>query len=156
MRNCGYVAVKQAGDWCHEKIEWGNLVYSRKSENIPEEVTASWDLKFQTTLNLHRSVSMCVCAQSCLTLCKPLDCSPPASLVHGIFQPRILEWFAIPFSRIFLTQESNLNLLHCRQILYRWATGESQHTGEGRVIASRESIYTAYTQQPFDGRRNGA
>ena len=38
-------------------------------------------------------------AQSCLTLCNPMDCSPPGSSVHGIFQARILEWIAIPFSR---------------------------------------------------------
>ena len=37
--------------------------------------------------------------QSCLTLCKPMDCSPPGSSVHGILQARILEWVAIPFSR---------------------------------------------------------
>ena len=48
-----------------------------------------------------------------------MDCSLPGSSVHGIFQTRILEWIAIPFSRgIFLTQELNLGLLHCRQILY--------------------------------------
>ena len=38
-------------------------------------------------------------AQSCLTLCDPMDCSPPGSPVHGIFQVRILEWVAISFSR---------------------------------------------------------
>ena len=38
-------------------------------------------------------------AQSCLTLCNPLDCNPPGSSVHGIFQARILEWVAISFSR---------------------------------------------------------
>ena len=38
-------------------------------------------------------------AQSCLTLSDPTDCSPPGSSVHGIFQARILEWVAIPFSR---------------------------------------------------------
>ena len=38
-------------------------------------------------------------AQSCLTLCNPMDCSPPGSSVHGILQARILEWVAIPFSR---------------------------------------------------------
>ena len=31
-------------------------------------------------------------AQSCLTLCDPMDCSPPGSCVHGIFQARVLEW----------------------------------------------------------------
>ena len=33
--------------------------------------------------------------QSCLTLCNPVDCSPPGSFVHGIVQARILEWIAI-------------------------------------------------------------
>ena len=33
-------------------------------------------------------------AQSCLTLCKPMECT-----VHGILQARILEWVAFPFSR---------------------------------------------------------
>ena len=37
-------------------------------------------------------------AQSCPTLCDPLDWSPPGSSVHGIFQARVLEWGAIAFS----------------------------------------------------------
>ena len=36
---------------------------------------------------------------SCVQLCDPLDCSPPGSSVHGIFQARVLEWGAISFSR---------------------------------------------------------
>ena len=38
-------------------------------------------------------------AQSCLTLSDPMDCSPPDSSIHGIFQARVLEWVAIPFSK---------------------------------------------------------
>ena len=38
-------------------------------------------------------------AQSCSTLCDPVDCSPPDSSIHGILQARILEWVAISFSR---------------------------------------------------------
>ena len=38
-------------------------------------------------------------AQSCLTLCDPMDCSLPGSSLHGILQARILEWAAISFSR---------------------------------------------------------
>ena len=38
-------------------------------------------------------------AQSCLTLCDSMDCSPPGSSVHGILQARILVWVAISFSR---------------------------------------------------------
>ena len=37
-------------------------------------------------------------AQSCLTLSDPMDCSPPGSSVHGIFQARVLEQGAIAFS----------------------------------------------------------
>ena len=37
-------------------------------------------------------------AQSCPTLSDPMDCSLPASSVHGIFQARVLEWGAIAFS----------------------------------------------------------
>ena len=33
-----------------------------------------------------------------LTLCNPVDCSPPGSSVHGILQARVLEWVAIAFS----------------------------------------------------------
>ena len=38
-------------------------------------------------------------AQSCPTLCDPVDCSPPGSSVHGILQARILKWVAMLFSR---------------------------------------------------------
>ena len=60
-------------------------------------------------------------AQLCLTLCDPMDCSPPGSSVHGILQAAILEWAAIPFSRGSSWDPnlgSNLGFLHCRQILY--------------------------------------
>ena len=38
--------------------------------------------------------------QWCLTLCDPIDCSPPGSTVLGIFQARTLEWVAISFSNV--------------------------------------------------------
>ena len=41
---------------------------------------------------------MCLVTQSCPILCDPVDCSPPGSSVHGIFQARILEWVTISFS----------------------------------------------------------
>ena len=40
-------------------------------------------------------------AQSCLTLCDPMDCSPPGSSAHGILQARILEWVATPLSKSY-------------------------------------------------------
>ena len=46
-----------------------------------------------------RDAIQCLVTQLRLTLCDPVDCSPPASSVHGILQARILEWVAMPSSR---------------------------------------------------------
>ena len=57
---------------------------------------------------------MCAHAQSCPTLCNPMDCSSSGSSVHGSLQARILEWVAISPSRglsLDQTQGSNSNLL---------------------------------------------
>ena len=43
--------------------------------------------------------------QSCPTLSDPMECSPPGSSIHGIFQARVLEWGAIAFS-IALTRRT--------------------------------------------------
>ena len=56
--------------------------------------------------------------QSCLPLCDPMDCRTSGSSVHGILQPRVLEWGDIPFSRRssqprHWTQSNS----HCRQTL---------------------------------------
>ena len=51
------------------------------------------------THSIHYSQMCVLVAQSCLSLCNPVDCSSPGSSVHGIFQARILEWVAFPFSR---------------------------------------------------------
>ena len=49
---------------------------------------------------IHSSATeLCEIAQSCPTLCDPVDCSLPGSSIHGIFQAKVLEWVAISFSR---------------------------------------------------------
>ena len=66
-------------------------------------------------------------AKSYPTLYDPLDCSLLGFSVHGISQARILEWVAVSSSReSFLAQGLNLCLLHCRLILYHWATWETK------------------------------
>ena len=69
----------------------------------------------------------CVCAkllQLCLTLCDPMDCSPPGSSVHGMLQARILERVAMPSSwgSSWLRDQTCLSLclLHCRQVPYHY------------------------------------
>ena len=74
------------------------------------------------------SMLMCVPAkslQSCQTPCDRMDCSPTVSSVHGVLQTRRLDWVAISSPRgTFLIQVLNSGLLHCRQVLYHWATWE--------------------------------
>ena len=64
--------------------------------------------------------------QLCPAVCDPVDCRPPGSSVHGIFQARILEWVAKPSSR-GSSQPSDRTLVSCigRQILYHCATWEA-------------------------------
>ena len=52
--------------------------------------------------------------QSCLTLCDPMDCSPPGSSVHGILQARILEWRSISHMIIYMFQCYSLKSSHPR------------------------------------------
>ena len=71
-------------------------------------------------LLVHNKESESEVAQSCPTLCDPMNGSLSGSSIHGIFQGGVLEWIATSFSRgIFPTQELNLGLPHCRQMLYR-------------------------------------
>ena len=66
-----------------------------KMQSLRNHCQIMWKWKY---LNFDKR-PLCVHAQSCPTLCNPMDCSPPGSPVHEIFQARILEWAAIPFSR---------------------------------------------------------
>ena len=60
--------------------------------------------------------------RSCPTLCDPMDCSPPGSSVHGIFQARVLEWVAISSSRgsSWFKNWTHISYISCigRQVLY--------------------------------------
>ena len=79
---------------------------------ISSNLVRTWQLGF--------SGCYCLVTRLYLTLCDPMD--------HGIPQARILEWIAVPFSRIFPTQGLNLCVLcSCigRQVLFHCATWES-------------------------------
>ena len=96
--------------------------------------------RFPSHLGHHRSLSrvlygiqlviyfihVCVKSlQSCLSLCNRMDCSPPGSSVHRIFQARILEWVAMPSSRESsqLRDGTHISYVSCvgRQVLYHWS-----------------------------------
>ena len=57
-------------------------------------------------------------AQSCITLCDPMDCSLPGSSIHGFSRQEYWRCFHFLLQMIFLTQGLNQDLPHCRQMLY--------------------------------------
>ena len=68
--------------------------------------------------------------QSCLTLCDPMDCSPPGFSVHGILQARILEWAAMPSSRgSFWPSDWT-----CVSCLLCWQTGSVPLAPPGKAL----------------------
>ena len=71
--------------------------------------------------------SVMLVAQSCPTLCNPMDYNPSVSSVHGIFQARILEWVAISFSRgsSWLRYQTRVSYIAGR-LFTIWATREAQ------------------------------
>ena len=68
-------------------------------------------------------------AESCPVLCNCMDCSPPGTSIHGIFQTRILEWVAISYSRrsSWSRDQTHVSCIG-RWILYYWATREASAT----------------------------
>ena len=78
--------------------------------------------------------SVCLAAQLCLTLCDPLDCSPPGSSVHGISQARILEWVAVSSSGSFWPRDRTcISCVSCiaGRFFTCWAIGEAPRGDQG-------------------------
>jgi len=71
------------------------------------------------TLNV-RSMLNAKSLQSCLTLCDPIDCSPPGSPVPGILQARTLEWVAISFSNAWRWKVKVKSLSHIQLLVTPW------------------------------------
>ena len=83
----------------------------RPHRRQPTRLPHSWDSPGKNTgvgchflLQCMKVKSESEVTQSCSTLHDPMDCSPPGSFIHGIFQARVLEWVAIAFSKLSLGQ----------------------------------------------------
>ena len=70
-----------------------------------------WLKKKKTRLYGGVCVCVGVCVQSCLTLCGPMECIPPGSSVHGIFQARLLKWVTISSTMQYLDRIGWISLL---------------------------------------------
>ena len=78
---------------------------TRQISNLPTKTQNHCFIKFQkqipsSHLYFHLKYVVELLAQSCPTLCNPMNCSPPGSSVHGILQATIQEWVAIHFSKV--------------------------------------------------------
>ena len=82
---------------------------------------------------------MCVCAQSYLALCDPIDRSPPGSPVLGILQARVLEWDAIAFSE---RKSLNTFIINSKLLMSRGITVMSpNHVLAFAVVRSTSRLY---------------
>ena len=91
-------------------------------------------------------------AQSCLTLCNPMDYSLPGFSVHGILQARILEWVAISFSR---ESSQPMDRTWVSWVAGRfftiWATREASFFKfeSGKIIQPSATTRSDWTGKPF-------
>ena len=85
-------------------------------------------------------------AQSCPTLCDPMDCSPPGSSVHGDFPGKNTGVGSLSLlQRIFPTQGLNPGLSHCRRILYCLNQQESPFRWiEALILIKSKSILSFF------------
>ena len=77
-----------------------NHLFKKKADNLTlsfKDISVNFKIKIECKIVLY--AVLCLVAQSCPTLCDPMDCSPPGSSGHGILQARVLDWVVIPFSR---------------------------------------------------------
>ena len=86
---------------------------------------------------IETSTVLCLVAQLCLTLSNPMGCSPPGSSVHGDSPGNNtgVGCHAL-LQGVFLTQGSNLDLLHCRWILYHLS-----HQGIRKLVITEYLVF---------------
>ena len=86
-------------------------------------------------------MNACSIAQSYMTLCDSMDCSPPGPSIHGTFQARILEWVAISYSRGSSRprDQTHDSYVSCtgRQTLYHCASWEA-HVQRFKILLKNQ------------------
>ena len=131
-------------DWLHGLVflcylSWTSLFFTQPS----------WDLEvtLDSSPSLFPIASLCVCAQSCLTLCQPIDFGRPGSSVYGILQARWVAGMGCHFllQGIFPTRGLNTRLLH----LLHWQVDSLPlHPWEATPTIANSSYHCAPGKQP--------
>ena len=83
---------------CHPVQHNGHLRIPQTAGSPSGHSCLPHPLQVQNVSSPQSPTACVLVAQLCLTLCDPVDCSPPGSSVHGNLQAIILEWGTIPFS----------------------------------------------------------
>ena len=86
-------------------------------------------------LVLYAKITLIYITQSRRTLCSPMDCSPPGSSIHRIFQARILKWVVISFSWGFFPPRERTLTSHITGTLYQL----SHQGGENNINTAQKS-----------------
>ena len=113
--------------WAHNQ---GQQLLTQKDDESPLHCSCAGHIH---KTEHHSGSSLCVYAkslQSCLTLCNPMDCSPPGSSVHGILYARIPVGCYALLQGIFPTQGSNPCLLR----LLNWQSGSLSLVPPGKSL----------------------
>ena len=112
----------------HKKIYVENLNWAKETDREPKYQKKEIVLVTPKLSGIKTYIhSCCLVAEFHVLLSATPWTRPPGSSVHGIFQPRILEWIAIPFSRgsSWLRDQTHVSCIS-RWIFYLWATREAQ------------------------------
>ena len=123
------------------------LILSFLSWKVSEVATKNLNqiLWFPITMSNNMTcVCVCAVARSCPTLCDPMDCSPPGSSVHGIFQAGMLESVChFLLQGILPIEGSSMHFLHLfidRQILYTEPPGKHHYDLKVGFILMRQIL----------------
>ena len=117
--DCSLTGSSVHGIFQARVLEWGAIAFSVKAlqeivndkENV---VSGLQSLQIGGASTVHITATrqcvsaVCLVPQSCPTVCDPLDCSPPGSSVHGVFQARILESGIEPTSLVSPALQADL------------------------------------------------
>ena len=125
-----------------------STIYNSQDKKQPKcQSTDDWVKNMWVKWN----IMFVLVAQLCLTLCNPVDCSPPGSPVHGILQGRIPEWVAIPFPR-GSSQSRDWTFGFCivGRFFTIWVTGKAQNG----TLFSHKKEWKIATCSNMDGPRD--
>ena len=119
-----------------------NLIYLLKFVKIPRSGNfkdSKWSILFIWCSGSWVIAAAAKSLQSCLTLCDPIDGSPPGSPIPGILQARTLEWVAISFSNAWKWKVKMKSLSHVRLLAI---PRTAAHQAPPSMVFSRQKYWS--------------